>query len=247
MVNARILSPYVPPLQLNEMVRLTSLSVCRKRKRGTTVGQMIKMFGFLILSTRFESRSRASLWSASPASKYRAAPAFGKTGMFRQRFNDLWSCLSFSEQPATRPDTMTSEQYPWLLVDGFVEKFNDYRQDYFVPSHTICVDESISRWYGQGGFWINIGLPMYMAIDRKPENGCEIQNAACGSSGVMLRLKLVKTAEEEGANIEEGGDGLLHGTVVLKNLVMPWAMTNRIVCGDSYFASVGACRELKRI
>ena len=65
------------------------------------------------------------------------------------------------------------------------------------PLDEICVDESMSRWYGQGGHWINHGLPMYVAIDRKPENGCEIQNAACGHSGVMIRLKIVKTAEEE--------------------------------------------------
>jgi hypothetical protein len=107
---------------------------------------------------------------------------------------------------------MSSEQYCWLLVNGFVEKFNDYKKNYFIPSHTICVDESISRWNGQGGFWINIGLPMYMTIDHKPENGCEIQNAACGNIGVMLQLKLVKMAEEEGANIEEEDNGLLHGT-----------------------------------
>jgi hypothetical protein len=50
---------------------------------------------------------------------------------------------------------------------------------------------------------------MYMAIDCKPENGCEIQNAACSNSGVvMIWLKLVKTAKEEGANIEEEDDGL---------------------------------------
>jgi hypothetical protein len=55
---------------------------------------------------------------------------------------------------------MTSEQYCWLLVDGFVEMFNEYRKNYFIPSHTICVDASISQWYGQGGFWINIGIPM---------------------------------------------------------------------------------------
>ena len=56
----------------------------------------------------------------------------------------------------------------------------------FFLSEWICVDESMSRWYGLGGSWINIGLPMYVSIDRKPESGCEIQNAACGISGVML-------------------------------------------------------------
>jgi hypothetical protein len=113
----------------------------------------------------------------------------------------------------------------------------------------ICVDESISRWYGQGGNWINHGLPMYVAIDRKPENGCEIQNAACGCSGIMLRLKLVKskTAREEG---DEGGlsdNHLLLGTRILKELVTPWAWTNQVVCADSYFASVGAALELRQI
>jgi hypothetical protein len=38
---------------------------------------------------------------------------------------------------------------------------------------------------------------MYIAIDHKPENGCEIQNAACEQSGVMLRLKLVKTGRNK--------------------------------------------------
>jgi hypothetical protein len=42
-----------------------------------------------------------------------------------------------------------------------------------------------SQWYGQGCEWINYGLPMYVAIGRKPENGSEILDASCGKSGVM--------------------------------------------------------------
>ena len=56
----------------------------------------------------------------------------------------------------------------------------------FFPSNEICVDESMPLSYGQGGHWINHGLPMYVTIDKKPENGCEIQNAAYGRSGVMI-------------------------------------------------------------
>ena len=41
-----------------------------------------------------------------------------------------------------------------------------------------------------------MGLPMYVAIlDRKPEDGLEIQNAACAHSGIMYQLKIVKMAE----------------------------------------------------
>jgi Transposase IS4 len=56
--------------------------------------------------------------------------------------------------------------------------------------------------------WINHGLPIYVAIDKKPENGCEIQNAACAKSGVILRLRLVKAAEEEAFHATESSDGI---------------------------------------
>ena len=63
----------------------------------------------------------------------------------------------------------------------------------------------------------------------------------------MMRLKLVKTMEEQHAHAAPGDEGLLHGTSVLKYLVLPWARTDRIVCADSYFASVGTLQELKKI
>jgi hypothetical protein len=34
----------------------------------------------------------------------------------------------------------------------------------------------------------NVGLPTYVAMERKPENGCEIQNCYDGKSGIMLQL-----------------------------------------------------------
>ena len=62
---------------------------------------------------------------------------------------------------------------------------------------------------------------MYDVINRKPENGCEIQNAACGHSGLMFQLKVVKTAEEENYSVVTDDDGNNHGTNVLKFLVEP--------------------------
>ena len=54
-----------------------------------------------------------------------------------------------------------------------------------------------------GGFWINIGLPQFVAMDRKPVDRCEIQNICCAHSRVMLRLKLVNSAEEEYAHAQD--------------------------------------------
>ena len=135
--------------------------------------------------------------------------------------------------------------------------FNEDRASTVSPSERICVDESISRWYGKGVNGINHGIPLHFAIDRKPENGCKIQCASCGVSGIMLRLKLVKTAEEEARHValmDEAESGqimseqeLLHGGAkVMRDLVMPWMNSDRVVCGDSYFASVPAARMMMR-
>ena len=60
----------------------------------------------------------------------------------------------------------------------------------------------------------------------------EIQNAAFGRSGIMMRLRIVKSAKNEEEH-QDDEDNILHGTKVLKELVMPWANTDRIVCADS--------------
>ena len=84
---------------------------------------------------------------------------------------------------------------------------------------------------------------MYLAMDRKSENGEEIQNSACGRSGIMMRLMIVKSAKNE-QDQQDDRDNIPHGTKVRKELVMPWANTDRIVCAYSYFASVPAAEEL---
>jgi hypothetical protein len=42
-------------------------------------------------------------------------------------------------------------------------------------------------------------------------------------------------------------EGMLHGTKVLKELVSPWAQSDRLVCADSYFSSVAMVEEMARM
>ena len=237
-----------PPKQLAKMVHLTSDKLVSDGKTACSTGEMLKFFGVMILVTKYEFTCRRSLWSTVAPFKYMAAPAFGRTGMSRNRFDEMFQWVTWSEQPKIRPDATSHEKFRWMLVDGFVNEINAHRAKHFDPSDLICIDESISRWYGMGGHWINLGLPMYIAMDRKPENGCEIQNACCARSGIMMRLKLVKTAKEESTNeIAEDEIGLLHGTRILLFLVSPWNYSFRTVVGDSYFASVGAAEQLELV
>jgi Transposase IS4 len=105
----------MPPSQLSEMTRLTNIQLRKScsQKVATTQGELLRFIGVLLLSTRFEFGSRASLWSPI-GSKYIPADSFGKTGMARRRFDTLWSCLTFSKQPVTRPQEMSSERYRWI-------------------------------------------------------------------------------------------------------------------------------------
>jgi hypothetical protein len=189
-----------PKEQLRMMVEKTSERLLLNGHSKLTKGELLKWFGVLLLITRFEFGERKDLWSSNSGCKYIPSPNFGeRTGMKRDRFHAIFKHMVWSVQPAVWLAGMSSEAYQWLLVEDFVKNFNDHRAKYFSPGWLICVDESMSRWYGLGGHWINMGLPMYVAMDRKPEDGLEIQNACCARSGIMFQLKLVKTAKATAA------------------------------------------------
>lgn len=112
---------------------------------------------------------------------------------------------------------MSSKIYKCKLVDDFVKNFNHHCVEIYTPLHWLCIDESISRLYGMGGHWNNIGLSHYVAMDCKPENGCKIQNTVDSVSGIMLHFKVVKLAEHKHLlQVHKDDTGLLHGTVILK-------------------------------
>ena len=186
-----------PYRQLEGEVRWTNVQLHKARKQPTTAGELIKYKGIQLLATRFQFNSRADLWSTTTQwCRYIPAPYFGRTGMSRQRFNDLTSCLRCSLQPLQQLPGETSETYCWKLVDNFVSHFNHHRYHTFMPSHMLCADESISRWYGLGGHWINCGLPQYVALDGKPHNGCESEKVRHGMSSEMMSYDFVVTFHE---------------------------------------------------
>ena len=93
------------------------------------------------------------------------------------------------------------------------------------PSDLICVEKITSRRYGLGSDQIDVGLPHYVAMDRKPENGCEIRDAACGRNGIILRLEIVTAIDE---TREKGfEDAIQHGAAVLRIFIGPWIRTKR--------------------
>jgi len=228
-----------PQKHLTRMVEWTNQNLEKRSARPVTGGEVLRFFGMLILMTRFEFSNRRSLWSKKSDFKYVPAPRFGKM-MSRNRFEEIYGCIQFG--PCLNDSDVSSSQLRWSRVTPFVNAINAHRRQNVTPSESICVDESMSRWYGLGGDWSEIGLPHYVAMDRKPENGCELKTASCGSSGIMLSIEIVQSAMDS-QNLTYESE-LPHGTAVLLRLVEPWFQTGRIVCADSYFASVRTAEEL---
>ena len=63
------------------------------------------------------------------------------------------------------------KEWEWQLVNDHIENFNSHRLERLYTSERLCGDESFIRWYGLGGDWINLGLPHYVQMDRKPYAG----------------------------------------------------------------------------
>ena len=149
------------------MVKYTDKQLKQNGGDELSKSELLKFLSLCILITRFQFSSRRNLWSTTATSKYVPAFRLGQlAGMSWCRFDEIWSCLRWSYQPEERPNDMMHSAYRWMLVDGFVDRFNVHRASKFFPGRYVCVDESMIRWYGHGGDWINHGLPHYIAIDR---------------------------------------------------------------------------------
>ena len=60
-------------------------------------------------------------------------------------------------------------------------------------------------------------------------------------------MKVVKEEDYySSTDTEDDSDVLLHGVKVLKQLISPWSGSGRLVCVDSYFASVQAAEAMEQ-
>ena len=99
-----------PPKQLTaDMVYLTNVQLLGSSPKQTTATDMLTFLGMIILTTKFEFTTRASLWNTTAWSKYRPAPQFGLTCMSRHRFEELFTNIRWSHQPEVPPVNCTSE------------------------------------------------------------------------------------------------------------------------------------------
>ncbi len=68
----------------------TNKELRKNRKRETNATELYKLSGILVLITRFDTTSRARIWSTVSQNKYIPAMKLdATTGIYRQKFDDL--------------------------------------------------------------------------------------------------------------------------------------------------------------
>ena len=75
-----------PNNQLDAMVTLTNINLRKEKYMSpTTMGEIVKFLGTIILMMRVKVKKRRNLWRTFSVSKYLPVYNFGKTGMSRHR------------------------------------------------------------------------------------------------------------------------------------------------------------------
>ena len=249
----------MPPEQITLVLELSNKRLAAKGKKELTRQELLWWIGvcILILSINFRG-NRRKLWEGGGAySEFLPSYNLRAAGLSRNCFKDIRYVIRWSQQPPKQPAGMSSEQYLWMLIDNFVANINRHRASMFVPGNEVEADETAICWYGVGGAYVNKGLPMYLALECKPSNGGEIQNLADIALGIMLHLKIVKSANKEKAIASAAANAIVadnniaaankggNGTQVLLELTEPWHHYGRLVTASAYFASVKAALKIK--
>lgn len=217
---------FFPHEEMDEILRCTN-SHLRDKRKAVTREEFYKVIGLLYLMTLGPVRcQRRDHWSLVEG--IFPAPAFGRRyGMGANRFEEIVSAMHFGPR--------SENQQSWQVVSPLIAMCNAKWQSSIRPGYKLTVDESMFAWYGRGG---SIGgMPTVIKIKRKPKGvGCEIKSIADASTNIML-----------GMEINEGKDAMIKkkwqkelgaGTATTLRLTKPWHGSGRVVCGDSWFASV---------
>ena len=68
------------------------------------------------------------------------------------------------------------EAYQWVFVDGFMDRIKIVLHHFTRPSDIILFDNSISHWFVKVCHQINIGIAIYLSIERNTENRLDRKN-----------------------------------------------------------------------
>ena len=118
------------------------------------------IFGILISITSYELAAWSDMWYSRSMCKYIESTGIGKIDLTRPMFDNLWSFIWFSRHHHPRTEGVNIKE--WQMVDDHIEKSNCYRLERLSLPERLFADESFGRWYGLGGYWVNLSISKYV-------------------------------------------------------------------------------------
>ena len=195
---------------------------------NTDKKEIIKFFGLIILigygsgaSYRDEwMNPRVGIWQPLALNQYMPRPRF-------DTLLESFAVAPYEENPVDE----------WYEFRPLVTHFNEHMTTIFQPGWSVCVDESMFSWMGQG-------LPHFSVVARKPKGkGTEVKTAACGILGIIFAMEVAEKAAD--MKLKEYFAEYGATTSCTLRLVKSLFQTRpRVVIGDSWFASVKTCQAL---
>ena len=206
----------------------------KKKGRGTPPyidDKEYRHFLGCILTLTLRDGPRQAAWSTTSSGGILPPFHLGRFGMCRDRFDQILRCWRLRKMPSD------DEPDPWYMTRGFVKAWNEHVDKNFDPSWKIVPDESMFFFYGRG-------MPHLSFIARKPRAlGCEAKSVADAVTRILFFIEI----QEGKVPMSRLEYHTQYGatTACTLRLVKNWKGTNRVVVGDSWFASLKCARALK--
>ena len=234
----------LPPKWLDRIMKYTNPLLDERDPvhAKLTEGELLRFMGYMLSLSIHTGIPVEKMWSMKPpAGSTAAAPMMGRFGMTQNRFNKIRSVLRIGPD-----DDASFDLNEWCHVEGLMEDFNEHMQTAVNAVWLLAPDESMSAWRGKQGKRDPRKIPKLQFVKRKPEPlGAELKDLACALCGMILNMEIVKgKAEEVKPKYWSKDVGACAATTL--RLSEPWFGTQRVVAGDSWFASVSTAELLMK-
>jgi Transposase IS4 len=102
-----------PPNAMKNIIYLTNKKLEEDKKPDIGMGELLKFFGVLILIMQNKFSNHRDLWSPNLHNRFIPTLAIGMTTLriSKHWFDILLANMTFSDQPETPPEGMSSEKY----------------------------------------------------------------------------------------------------------------------------------------
>ena len=230
-----------PRQSVNSILEHTNKALEEDSGEGTqplTEQEFFLFIAMILAIAVYDFGQRRDYWSASSTGDVFPAPNLGRFGMGVNRFENILRNLRFAPHSDDR----------WCQPRAFVDAFNSRRVSKVSPSWIVTVDEKMSAYRPRKLPFLDTAdsIPHLTKFIRKPEGvGTELKDCSDGTTCLCLRLE-IQEGKEAMATKKFCGPTVNSGTAIVLRLVEPWFQTDRLVCGDSAFASVATALECRR-